>query len=89
MMLYLALPDTITSLHPFVNLELPCVQEMRRVQDAQPEWHDFQEMTVLGAAFAAGIPVGMWTDTDRIWTDTDCKRFNPTSDSSDGRSLCM
>ena len=56
-----------------------------RVQDSQPEWRDFQEMTVLGAAFAAGIHMGMWTDTDPI--PTSCKRFNPTSDSSDGRTL--
>ena len=64
--------------------ELPCVEKMR-VQDAQPEWHDIQEMTVLGAAFAAGIPVGMWKDTDCI--PTVYNALTPTPSSSDGRSL--
>ena len=65
--------------------ELPNFEEMI-VQDEQKERREFREMTVLGAAFAAGIPVGMWKDTTPILTPYKAP-FIPTSSRSDGGSL--
>ena len=48
---------------------------------------DFREMTVLGAAFAAGIPVDMWKDTSHFPTSS--KYFTPNMSSSDSMSLYM
>ena len=55
------------------------------MQGDQKKGHDFREMTVLAAAFAAGIPVGMWTDAFHI--PTSYNSFFPTPSPSDGRSL--
>ena len=78
------MPSQFLSILPLILLspELPDFEKMI-VQGEQIEWHDFREMTIVGAAFAAGIPVGMWKETSHI--PTSYKPLAPNLSSSNGR----